>query len=362
MMPQQSDEFAAALLAWHARAGRHDLPWQAERTLYRSWVAEVMLQQTRVGTVIPYFVRFTGRFPDPAVLAGAPLDEVLHHWSGLGYYARARNLHRAAQAIVTQHGGRVPGDFASLQGLPGIGRSTAGAILAQVLGQRHPILDGNVKRVLSRWHAVPGWPGTAQVERRLWELADRHTPERRPGEYAQAIMDLGATVCRRSAPACGACPVSLGCEARRLGRQREFPAARPQRPRPRRHTRMLLLRDGSGAMLLERRPPRGVWGGLWCPPELGEESATDWAARTLGAGIDLAAPLAAVRHGFSHFELEIEPLPARLVGTPTCLMEPGRWVWYNARSPAKLGLASVVRRLIGAAVKPGIADELKEAS
>jgi A/G-specific adenine glycosylase len=362
MDPMQSAEFATVLLAWHARAGRHDLPWQSRRTPYRTWVAEIMLQQTRVSTVIPYYVRFVSRFPDPAALAAAPLDEVLHLWSGLGYYARARNLHRASHVVMAQHGGRMPEDLALLQALPGIGRSTAGAILAQALGQRYPILDGNVRRVLARWYAVQGWPGAAGVERRLWELADGLTPARRPGEYAQAIMDLGATVCRRGRPDCDVCPVARGCAARRLGRQRDFPEARPKRARPLRRSRMLLLRDAAGALLLERRPPCGIWGGLWCPPELGEESATDWAARTLGAVIEPAAALAPVRHGFTHFELDIEPLPARIVAAPSISMEPGRWVWYNPGSPAELGLAAVVSRLITALPSSGTAEVLKEAS
>jgi A/G-specific adenine glycosylase len=343
-----SDGFGAALLAWHARAGRHDLPWQLDRSPYRVWVAEIMLQQTRVGTVIPYYQRFLARFPGLADLAQASVDEVLHLWSGLGYYARARNLHRAACQIMTCHGGQFPTEFASLQALPGVGRSTAGAILAQACGQRHVILDGNARRVLARWHALPGWPGEARVERRLWELAEHHTPSTRVADYTQAIMDLGATVCRRARPDCAACPLALGCAARRLGRQADFPGRRARRPRPRRGSRMLLLRDAAGAVLLERRPPQGVWGGLWCPPELGAEAAEDWARRVLDAPIDAAPPLAPVRHGFTHFELVIEAVPARLAAPPARLMEADRWVWYNARSPSRLGLAAVVRRLIEA--------------
>jgi A/G-specific adenine glycosylase len=341
-----SDALAASLLGWFEREGRHDLPWQVDPSPYRVWISEVMLQQTQVATVIPYFLRFMERFGDVASLAAAPIDEVLHHWSGLGYYARARNLHAAAQAIVARHGGRFPAEFADVLALPGIGRSTAGAILAQAFGQRHAILDGNVKRVLARVHAVPGWPGEAAVERQLWELAEWHTPAAHVADYTQAIMDLGATLCRRSRPACPQCPVAASCEARRLGRQADFPGPRPRRARPLRHTRMLLLEDREGAVLLERRPPQGIWGGLWCPPELGEASAAEWAERTIGAVIEYAGPLPRVRHGFTHFELEIEPVPARLAGETPAVMEPGRWVWYNARSPARLGLAAVVGRLI----------------
>jgi len=341
-----TDGLARAVLAWHARAGRHDLPWQVVRSPYRTWVSEIMLQQTRVATVIPYFARFVARFPTAGALATAPLDEVLHHWSGLGYYARARNLHRSAQAMVAEHAGQVPGEYAALLALPGIGRSTAGAILAQAFGQRHAILDGNVKRVLSRVHAVPGWPGEAAVERQLWALAERHTPARRAGAYAQAIMDLGATVCRRARPACHACPLAGRCRAHALGRVAEFPAPRPRRTRPLRHGRRLLLRDRAGAILLERRPPQGIWGGLWCPPVLGDEAVADWARRVIGTAVEMADPLDPVRHGFTHFELEIEPVTARVAAGPAAVMEPGRWVWYNARTPAKLGLAAIVSRLI----------------
>ena len=343
-----TDAFAAVLLAWFDRCGRHDLPWQRERSAYRTWVSEIMLQQTQVATASGYFERFMQRFPSVESLAAAPLDEVLHLWSGLGYYARARNLHRAAQRVVREHGGELPPELEALQALPGIGRSTAGAILAMAHDQRQPILDGNVKRVLARVHAVPGWPGQAAVERRLWELAEAHTPARRVADYTQAIMDLGATVCRRARPACNECPVAALCAARREGRQADYPAPRPRRPRPRRSTCMLLLQDARGAVLLEQRPPTGVWGGLWCPPELGEESPENWSRRVLGAPVRIASPLAPVRHGFTHFELEIMPLRARLEAAAPRLMESGRWVWYNARSPAKLGLAAVVERLIAA--------------
>lgn len=355
-----TEDFGAALLDWHAREGRHGLPWQAERSPYRVWISEIMLQQTQVGTVIPYFQRFVARFPDVQALAAAPVDEVLHHWSGLGYYARARNLHRAAQAVVGQHAGVFPSDHADVVALPGIGRSTAGAILAQAHGARYPILDGNVKRVLARWHAVPGWPGEAGVERHLWELAELHTPDDGVASYTQAIMDLGATLCRRARPACDACPVARGCVARRLGRQADFPGPRPKRARPLRHTRMLLLADTEGAVLLERRPPHGIWGGLWCPPELGEETAAAWTGRVLGVAPESTRALAPVRHGFTHFELEIEPWSARVAAAPPALMEPGRWVWYNARSPARVGLAAVVSRLIAALADSRVAAESKE--
>jgi A/G-specific adenine glycosylase len=348
-----TDRFARDLLEWYDRAGRHDLPWQRVRSPYRTWVAEIMLQQTQVATAAPYFERFQQRFPDVAALAAAPLDEVLHLWSGLGYYARARNLHGAAQLVMERHDGEIPDSEEALMALPGIGRSTAGGILAQAFGRRAPILDGNVKRVLARVHVVAGWPGRAAVARRLWAMAEEHTPAKRVADYTQAVRDLGATVCRRLRPDCAACPVAAHCEARRSGRQAEFPASRPSRERPRRRTRMLLLRDASGAVLLERRPPSGVWGGLWCPPELGDEYPEAWAQRMLDASVRPNGALAPVVHGFSHFELEIEPLTARLECANHTLMEPGRWVWYNAASPARLGLAAVVSRLIAALADAG---------
>jgi len=341
-----AESFARALLKWYDASGRHALPWQAHRTPYRVWVSEVMLQQTQVATVIPYFERFTARFPDVASLAEAPEDEVLHLWSGLGYYARARNLRRAAQQIVAEHGGRFPAAFEAVAALSGVGRSTAGAILALACGQRHAILDGNVKRVLARRHGVAGWPGEAAVARRLWALAEAHTPHGRVGDYTQAIMDLGATVCRKSRPACDACPVAAGCVARGSGRQAAFPARRPPRARPLRTARMLVLQDADGAILLERRPGHGVWGGLWCPPEIGAEPAGEWSRRELGIASVPGGPLGSLRHGFTHFELAIEPVHARVVAVPPRAMEGGRWVWYNPRSPARLGLAAVVTRLL----------------
>ena len=348
-----SGDFATALLAWYDRCGRHDLPWQTDRSAYRVWVSEVMLQQTQVATVIPYFERFMARFPGVGDLADAPEDEVLHLWSGLGYYARARTLHRAARVVRDRHGGVFPRDFEAVADLPGIGRSTAGAILALSRGERHAILDGNVRRVLARFHAVEGWPGQAGVERRLWELAEEHTPGRRVADYTQAIMDLGATVCRRARPACGECPLAAECRALALGAVARFPAPRPRRQRPLRRTRMLLLADPEGAILLEKRSAPGVWGGLWCPPEIDAADPAVWARDVLG--LEILDPVAgeALRHAFTHFELEITPVRARLPAGPDArLMEAGRWVWYNPRSPARLGLAAVVTRLLAGDV-PG---------
>ena len=238
--------FTDRLLAWYDRHGRKDLPWHQNRSAYAIWVSEIMLQQTQVSTVIPYFYRFVERFADIEALAAASLDEVLHYWTGLGYYARARNLHNTARIIVERHHGRFPRDYETVQTLPGIGASTAGAILAFASGQRHVILDGNVKRVLARYHAIDGWPGRRDVATQLWDLADRHTPGTRVRAYTQAIMDLGATVCRRARPDCVRCPVRLGCRALALGAARRYPAARPRRSLPTRTTAMIMIQDGLG--------------------------------------------------------------------------------------------------------------------
>ncbi|HEV2331838.1 MAG TPA: A/G-specific adenine glycosylase [Gammaproteobacteria bacterium] len=338
-------DFGRRLLAWFACHGRHDLPWQKRTTPYRVWVSEIMLQQTQVATVIPYYGRFMRRFPDVKRLAAAPLDEVLHLWTGLGYYARARNLHKAAQLICAEHGGRFPEDFEDVAELPGIGRSTAGAILALSREQRHPILDGNVKRVLTRHGAIAGWPGDKQVEAKLWALAEAYTPRRRVAEYTQAIMDLGATLCTRSNPRCAACPVAEGCRAHAAGRETRYPEARPRKVLPVKCTRMLLVRDGQ-AVLLQQRPPVGLWGGLWSFPEVAVEAdPRDWCRERFGA-----APAACIvrpvrRHSFSHFHLDIEPVELRLPKTAARAAE-GEERWYRLDKPARLGLAAPVKDLL----------------
>ncbi len=358
-MTDVAASFSSRLLAWFDDHGRHDLPWQQDRSLYRIWVSEIMLQQTQVATVIPYFERFMARFPEVASLAGAPLDAVLSLWTGLGYYARARNLHRAARAVLEQHGSEFPMDFEAVQALPGIGRSTAGAILAQSLGQRYAILDGNVRRVLARRYLLDGDLTTRAAQARLWQLAEDLTPQQRLSEYTQAIMDLGATCCSRARPACTRCPVAGDCGAQLAGRQVELPMPKSKvavrKARPQRRTVMLLARVPTGAVLLERRPESGIWGGLWCPPEF--ESAAD--ARASGAsllGIDTwpAAPLATIRHSFTHFDLDIEPWLVPLAATQA----PGRvadtdapsaraTVWYNAARPEQaLGLPAPVKALL----------------
>ncbi len=306
-----------------------------------------MLQQTQVATVIPYFARFMQHFPDLDSLADAPQDDVLHQWTGLGYYARARNLHKAAQQVRDQHNSKLPTKFEQLLALPGIGRSTAGAILAQACGQRHAILDGNVKRVLTRVHAIDGWPGNKSVENRLWEIAESYTPQKDCADYTQAIMDLGATVCTRRKPACEHCPVAELCSARAQGNPQDYPTPKAKKQLPQRHTVMLILRDGSDRLLLQRRPPAGIWGGLWSFPECPvDANVEDWVRETLGFHIDEVNPGSALRHTFSHFQLHIAPVYARVSDADLTIMEPDERVWYNTRRPDKRGLPAPVKKLL----------------
>ncbi len=339
--------FAAAVLAWFDRQGRKDLPWQRDPTPYRVWLSEVMLQQTQVGSVIPYFERFTARFPDLASLAASPLDEVLHLWSGLGYYSRAPNLHRAAVLVQNEHGGRFPTEMGSLQSLPGVGRSTAGAVLSLSLGQRHPILDGNVKRLLARAFAVEGWPGASAVQRRLWGLAEELIPEDRPGDYNQALMDLGALVCTRARPDCGSCPLGGSCRAQALGAQPAFPAPRPRKPLPLRHSRLALLRDRRSRVLLVRRPPSGVWGGLWTLPEIptGPDPA-GWCLQGLGIEAELVEIHPPQRHTFTHFRLELVPVELRAVSGVLQAADGGGRCWFDPARPERIGLAAPIARLL----------------
>lgn len=339
-------ELAPALLGWFDRAGRKHLPWQQDRTPYRVWVSEVMLQQTQVATVIPYYQRFMARFPDVHALASAPVDEVLHLWTGLGYYARGRNLRKAAQAIVTDHAGVFPESIDAVQALPGIGRSTAGAILALSREQRHPILDGNVKRVLARYFGVEGFPGEAGVERELWRLADLCTPAVRVADYTQAIMDLGATVCVRSRPLCAACPLSEHCVAHIEHRQSTLPTPRPKKARPQRLAFAVIALQETGAVLLERRPLAGLWGGLWTFPQFEDaEGASRWIAQS-GQAPTASRQLPDYRHSFTHYDLTLQPLLIRISGTPAAIAEADTRLWYDPRQPARIGLAKPAVDLI----------------
>jgi len=340
-------DFAGRVLEWFDRHGRKDLPWQRAVSPYRVWVSEIMLQQTRVATVVPYFEGFMQRFPTVAALAAAPLDEVLHHWSGLGYYARARNLHKAAQQLQARWGGRFPGSVEQLEALPGIGRSTAGAIVSLSMQQWAPILDGNVKRVLARHHAIAGWPGRSAVLKRLWQLAETQTPRDRAHHYNQAMMDLGATLCTRSRPRCGDCPVKDTCLAKSRGDWQAYPGKKPKQAMPERCVQMLLLRNRAGEVLMQRRPPQGIWGGLWGFPELPmTEDPLQWCLEQSLGEAHLRRELPQRRHTFSHFHLDIEPREI-LLAEPGCgVLEAGEWVWYNPSQPDARGLAAPVARLL----------------
>ena len=341
-----SDAFASAVLDWYDRHGRKDLPWQQDPSPYRVWVSEIMLQQTQVSVVVPYFERFMARFPTLGDLADAPLDAVLALWAGLGYYARARHLHRAAALVRDRHGGDFPQSFAEASALPGIGRSTAGAILSLALGQRHPILDGNVRRVLARCFGVEGWPGQAAVLAELWGLAERLAPAERVGPYNQAMMDLGATLCARASPACDRCPLTARCTARIQGRQQELPRGRPARPVPERETLMILARGPGGEILLERRPPVGIWGGLWSLPETDPNTdPVDWCLMRLGQPplqVEMHPPR---RHTFSHFTLAIRLAEVRTLG-PGKIADSDCERWCLPAEQERLGVPAPVKTIL----------------
>jgi A/G-specific adenine glycosylase len=338
-------DFAGRLLAWFDDNGRKNLPWQQNVTAYRVWVSEIMLQQTQVQTVIPYFNRFIDRFPDIGALASAEQDEVLSHWTGLGYYARARNLHKAAREIAGEHDGRFPDSVDEVIALPGIGRSTAGAILALAYGQRHTILDGNVKRVLARHEAIAGWPGKTRVAADLWNVAERNTPHERCAEYTQAIMDLGATLCTRSKPACDQCPVNGDCEALRTNGVDQYPGRKPKVSKPLRTTTMILV-SVSGEVYLERRPESGIWGGLWSLPELGDRSIDDWCDMMIGAEVSEVQSWDVLRHSFSHYDLDIQPIVVRVASRAGKVADRGSTTWYSLDDAPPGGFAAPVKKLI----------------
>jgi A/G-specific adenine glycosylase len=345
-------DFAARVVEWQNRAGRQDLPWQGTRDPYRIWLSEVMLQQTQVATVVPYYGRFLERFPDVLALASASLDEVLRLWSGLGYYSRGRNLHRAAAHIVEVHEGRFPTRVGELVLLPGVGRSTAAAIAVFSVGAREAILDGNVKRVLARCFAVEGFPGDAPVQKRLWGLAESLLPHDGIEQYTQGLMDLGATVCTRSSPACTRCPVASTCKARGLGRTGELPTPRPRRSLPKRRTVMMLVFRG-GKVLLQKRPPTGIWGGLWSLPEFSSvRHALEVFPGTQGVTLQSHRALEPLKHGFTHYSLTIEPLLCTARGTPRQVNESGG-VWLALDEAIKSPIPAPVRTLLKQAAALG---------
>ena len=341
--PQFSDQ----VLCWYDQYGRKDLPWQKDINPYRVWVSEIMLQQTQVKTVIPYFLRFMDALPTLEALATAKEDEVLHLWTGLGYYARARNLHKTAKIVLTQLNGELPAEVELLCELPGIGRSTAGAIRSIAFRQPAAILDGNVKRVLARHGAVSGWPGQSAVLAQLWGVAENFTPKKRVADYSQAMMDLGATLCTRSSPGCEQCPLKADCKAIEAGTQLRYPGKKPRKALPVKTTTFLMITAKNGDIWLERRPPSGIWGGLWCFPELASErEAESWCLDQWGHPPDKVIQWPSFRHTFSHYHLDIQPLQITLPTTPETVMEAGQQLWYNRCQPPQIGLAAPVASLL----------------
>jgi A/G-specific adenine glycosylase len=343
-----AEPFAQRLLKWFSLHGRHTLPWQIDPTPYRVWVSEVMLQQTQVTTVIPYYARFMARFPGIDALASAPLDEVLHLWTGLGYYARARNLQACAKTLMTRHGGDFPTGLEEVMALPGIGRSTAGAILALSRGQRYPILDGNAKRLLARVFGIAGDPSSKTTLAALWRQADACTPERDVAAYTQGVMDLGATVCTRARPACTECPLRAHCVAALEGRQMELPGKKLKRHRPSREATLLIAQTGGNgytAVLLQRRPASGLWGGLWSPPQFANErDALAWCAREFGEANE-AETLAPIDHAFTHFDLRLKPLLVR-GRQKLAVLDADDRLWYRLEAPPRVGLPQPILELL----------------
>lgn len=353
----QPQDIAGRLIAWYAQHGRHALPWQNTRDAYRIWLSEIMLQQTQVATVIPYFNRFLNRFPTIDDLARAPVEEVMSLWSGLGYYARARNLHRCAQILAAEHGGRFPPTAEEIATLPGIGRSTAAAIAAFAYGERAAILDGNVKRVLTRCFGIEGFPGERRIEDRLWQLARSLLPERGIESYTQALMDLGATLCTRGKPACLQCPVSQQCIALATGRVAALPTPRPKKKIAQRSQRYLILQRGT-SVLLERRPPLGIWGGLLCLPELGAEQDVVFLARErYGCHVGKMQSLPSIAHTFTHFGLDIQPILCEVIEqSPQVAQADAAWYCFDALAQA--ALPAPLRRLLEMLATSNPADSL----
>ncbi|WP_101758860.1 A/G-specific adenine glycosylase [Oceanicoccus sp. KOV_DT_Chl] len=334
-------------LQWFDHSGRKDLPWQKDINPYRVWVSEIMLQQTQVTTVIPYFQRFMQELPTVQDLAAAEEDRVLHLWTGLGYYSRARNLHKTAKTVCEQLNGQFPNTVDQLCDLPGIGRSTAGAIVSIAFQLPATILDGNVKRVLARFHAVAGWPGKGEVMNRLWQIAEAHAPQTRVADYSQVMMDLGATLCTRSKPACGICPLKQDCLARIQGNPQDYPGKKPKKILPVKTAQILIIKNPAGELLLEKRPPSGIWGGLWVFPQLDSEAdPSDYCQQHFGKTAVKIERWPHFRHTFSHYHFDMTPIIIQLQKTPSIAMEANQRLWYNRQQPVEIGLAAPIKKLL----------------
>ncbi|OUS28260.1 A/G-specific adenine glycosylase [Gammaproteobacteria bacterium 45_16_T64] len=356
--PQQATApFAHRVLEWFDQHGRKNLPWQQDITPYRVWISEIMLQQTQVATVIPYFETFMRHFPDVDSLAAADTDEVLHLWTGLGYYARARNLHKAAKQVSSEHNGQFPDTVDALAELSGIGRSTAAAIVSIAFQQPATILDGNVKRVLARHQCVEGWPGSTRTQNALWDIAEAYTPNHRSRDYTQVMMDLGATLCTRSKPLCEFCPIKSDCLAYANHCQTDFPHKKPKKALPEKFTHMLIVVNDSNEIYLEQRPNSGIWGGLYSFPECKAPTAEiteiiNDAPPALRPALDSINHIREIeqwsqfKHTFSHYHLMITPVIIRLNHTPLTIADGNQHTWFNTKAPGKLGLAAPVKKLL----------------
>lgn len=356
IIPLESASFAQRVLIWFDHSGRKDLPWQKDRSAYRVWISEIMLQQTQVNTVIPYFLKFMQRFPTLQDLAQAEQDEVLKYWSGLGYYARARNLHKAAQTIQAEYKGIFPNDLEAVVALSGIGKSTAGAILSIAYQQSHAILDGNVKRVLARYYAIEGWTGSTAVQKQLWRYAEQLLPDQslqnqpeRNRDYTQAMMDLGATLCTRTKPNCTICPLNADCQALQNGEVTSYPQPKPKKVLPERLAIMLILQNNRGEVFLEKRPPIGIWGGLWSFPQFETfQLAGAWLLDQYAISLnqDQVTYLPKRIHTFSHFRLKIYPCVLKIESTKQGVMEATDQLWYNTQTEFSGGLAAPITTLL----------------
>ena len=345
--PQNStaSDFSSRLIAWQKIHGRHDLPWQNTQDPYAIWVSEIMLQQTQVAAVIAYYARFMARFPNIATLAQASQEEVLQHWSGLGYYSRARNLHNAAQTIMDEFDGEFPEDFEKIQTLSGIGRSTAAAIASFAFQQNQTILDGNVKRVLARHFLIEGWTGSPKIEKALWALAETLVPSQEMIAYTQGLMDLGATICTRSKPKCELCPLNVHCMALAKNQTKALPTPKPHKAIPQKQTTMLLLLNGNEVML-EKRPPNGIWGGLWSLPEISmQEIPSEVAMQRFGLEVESDEPLPSILHTFTHFKLEILPQPLQVIHRSLQAIRPNT-IWLNIEDAIGAALPTPVRNIL----------------